>query len=158
MKKIELKSMAEYFGAFLPASKIKNRETRLSVVMLYGSLAKPAKDVADEVETVRKSLVEGHDEELKKYSDLLQKAANKELTEDERKKAKKEAEGMKECVKIEKDFQEAANKIYNEEVNPDLKKIPLELLYDALTDCGFPNFEKDLPIGAVEYTFKAVIA
>ena len=157
MKKIELKSMAEYFGSFLPAGKIQNRDTRIAVVILYGSLAKPAKEVGDEVEAVRTALTKDHEEDLKKYSDLLQKANDPKISEDERKKAKKKADSMTECVKIDKDFQEAAEKIYNEEIEPSIKKIPLELLYDALTDCGFPRLEPNLPIGAVEAIFKSVL-
>lgn len=157
MKKIELKSMAEYFGTFLPAGKIKDREARLAVVMLYGSIAKTAKEIGDEVEAVRLALTKDHEEDLRKYSELLQKSFNPELPENERKKAKKEAEGMTECVKIDKDFQEAAGKIYDEEIEPDIKKIPIELLFDALSDCGFPRFSPDMSIAAVEEVFKTVL-
>ena len=157
MKKLELKSMAEYFGTYLPAGKIKNRETRISIVMLYGSLAKPAKEMAEEVEAVRKSLTEGKDEELKKYVELIKKSNDASLSEEERKAAKTEAEGMSDCVQIDKDFAEALSKINNEEVELSLKKIPLELLYDALTDCGFPRFSPDMPIAAVQDVFKSVI-
>ena len=158
MKKIELKSMAEYFGNFLPAGKIQNRDARLAVVMLYGSLAKPAKEIGDEIEAVRAALTKDHEEELQKYSELLQKSTNNELSEDERKKAKKDAEAMTECVKIDKDFQEASQKIFDEETEVPVKKISLELLFDALSDCGFPRFDPNLSIAAVEGIFKGVIA
>ena len=157
MKKLELKSLAEYFGQFLPAGKIKDRETRLAVVLLYGSLAKPAKEVADEIETIRRSLTEGKDEELKTYADLMRKAGDKKLTDAEREAVKAEANGMTDCVQIDKDFQEAVEKIHAEETEPDIKKIPLGLLYDALADCGFPRFSPDMPISAVEAVFKDVI-
>ena len=111
MKKIELKSMAEYFGNFLPAGKIQNRDARLAVVMLYGSLAKPAKEIGDEVDAVRIALTKDHEEELQKYSTLIQKSFDQKLTEDERKKAKEEAEAMTECVKIDKDFHLQINQL-----------------------------------------------
>ena len=158
MKKIELKSMAEYFGNFIPAGKIQNRDARLAVVMLYGSLAKPAKEIGDEVEAVRVALTKDHEEELQKYSTLIQKSFNKELSEDERNKAKEEAEAMTECVKIDKDFQEATGKIYDEDIDVPIKKISLELLFDALSDCGFPRFDPNLSIAAVEEIFKVVLA
>ena len=157
MTKLELKSLAEYFGQFLPAGKIKDRETRLAVVLLYGSLAKPAKDVADEIETIRKTLTEGKDEELKKYAELMRKAGDKTLAEAEREAAKKEASGMADCVQIDKDFQEALAKVYGEAIEPDIKRIPLGLLYDGLADCGFPRFSPDMPISAVETIFKEVL-
>lgn len=157
MKKIELKSMAEYFGTFLPAGKIKNRETRLAIVMLYGSLAKPNKDFLDEIETVRKSLCEGHEEEIQKYASLINKANDASLDEKERKEAKAEAEKMTECVRIDKDYAEAVRKLENEEVSAPIKSVPLEVLYDALCDCGFPRFNPDMPIAAVAEIFKSII-
>ena len=158
MKKIELKSLTEYFGNFLPAGKIQNRETRIAIVLLYGSLCKPNKEVAEELEGIRKGLVGDKEEEIQKYVSLLQKAMNTSLSEEEREKAKKEAEGMTECAKIDKDFSLATQRVYNEEIDVKPKKISLELLYDALADCGFPQFGADCPISVIQDNFAQVIA
>ena len=148
MKNIELKSLAEYFGTQLPAGKIADRETRIAIVRLYGSLAKANKEVADEIEQNRKSLVEGHEEEIQKYAELLRKGDEASV---------KEAEAMTECVRIDKDFQEASAKIYDEESCADIKKVPLEVLYEALCDCKFPNLKPEIPIAVVEEIFKSII-
>ena len=158
MKKIEARSLAEYFGARLLASKIKDREVRIAIVRLYGSLAKANKEIGEEQEDIRKPLVEGHDEEIKKYAELREKARNEKLDEKERKKATKEADAMTECVRIEKDYLGAVDKLLNEECDADIKKVPLEVLYEALSDCGFIGFENELPISAVEIFFKPVIS
>ena len=158
MKKLEIRMLAEFFGAQLPASKIKNREVCIDIVRLYGSLAKANKEIGEEMEDLRKNLVGDKEEELKKYSDLLQKANDEKLDEKERKKAKKEADAMTECVKIDQDFREAANKLFEEDSDADIKKVSLETLYEALCDCGFSGFAQELPIAAVEANFANVIA
>ena len=157
MKKIEIKSLAEYFGAKLPASKIKDRDVRIAIVRLYGSLAKENKEIQEEIESLRKGLVGDKEEDLRKYSELLQKANDEKLNEKERKKAKKESESMEDCVRIDKDFQEGVSKLLNEESNADIKKVSLEVLYEALSDCGFVGFGTELSIGAVEGIFKDVL-
>lgn len=157
MKKIELKSFTEYFGNFLPAGKIQNRETRLAIVLLYGSLCKANKDVAEEIEAVRKKIVGDKEADVLKYASLLQKANDKTVDEKERDAAKEEAYKMTECVQIEKDFSDAASKILDENVEVSVKKVSLELLYDALSDCGFPAFGEDCPISVIEQNFAQVI-
>ena len=157
MKKIELKSMAEYFGKFLPAGHIKDRETRIAIVRLYGSLAKANMDVINEIESIRTGLVGDKQDDVNKYAALIQKSFNKDLAEEERKKAREEAEAMTECVRIDKDYSEAVTKVYNEEIEPELKKVSLEVLYEALSDCGFPRFSPEMTIADVAETFKDVI-
>jgi len=157
MKKIEVKSLAEYFGAKLPASKIKDRNTRIEIVTLYTSLAAANKKISEEQEELRKGLVGDKEEDIRKYSELLQKANDEKLDEKERAKAKKEAEGMTECLRIEKDFSEGINKLFNEDYEGSVRTISLEVLYEALSDCNFAGFNGDLPIAAVEELFKNVI-
>ena len=147
MKKSQIKTLAEYFGNSVPAGRIQNRDTRLAVVMLYGSLAKANMETMDEIEQVRLALVAGHEEEIEKYGRL---AANPDT--------KAEADAMTECVRIDTDFKEAADKILAEEVKVDIKKIPLELLFDALADCGFPGLPENPTIAGVQGAFRDVIA
>ena len=151
MTKIELKSLAEYFGGKLPAGKIKDREVRLAIVRLYTTLAKANKETLDEVEELRKSLVGDKEADIAKYAELLRKAADGD------EKAKEEAEAMTECVRIDKDFAEASSKLFQEESDAKIAKVPLETLYEALSDCGFVGFSPDIPIAAVEEIFKQVI-
>ena len=157
MKKIEIKSLTEYFGNFLPVGKIQNRETRLAIVMLYGSLCKANKDIAEELESTRKALVGDKEEEIQKYAALIQKSLDTRLEEKEREKARKEAEKMEDCVKIDKDFSLAQQRIFNEDMDVQVKKVSLEMLYDALADCGFPRFGEDCPISVIQDAFAQVI-
>ena len=156
MTKFELKSLAEYFGTKLPAGKIQNRDVRIAIVRLYGSLAVANKAITEEVEALRKGLVGDNEEKILKWVELRQKAASAK-DEKEAKKLQKEADAMTECVQIDKDFSEALQKLHAEEADADIKKVPLEVLYEALADCGFPNFKEDLPIAAVEQIFAPVI-
>lgn len=146
MKKFELKTLAEYFGNRLPAGKIKDRNTRLAIVLLYGSLAKANMATMEEIEQVRLALIKGKEDEIEKYGRL---AGNPET--------KAEADAMTECAQIDADFKEAAGKILAEETNPDIKKISIENLFDALADCGFPGLSEDCTISAVQEAFKHVI-
>ncbi len=144
MKKLELKTLADFFGAKLPAGKIKDRETRLAIVGLYSSLALPMKKIDEEIESVRKSLVGDKQDEIEKYAALIEKGDDDSA---------KEAASMKDCVKIESDFSEAVRRIYEEDIEIPLRKVSLALLYDALCDCGFDS----MPIAVVENTFYQVI-
>lgn len=157
MKKLELKSLAEYFGNFLPAGKIKDRETRIAIVRLYGSLAKANMGVIDEIEATRKGLVGDKQEEINEYAKWLAKSGDPKLSEEQRKEAKEKAESMSDCVRIDKDFAEATSKILAEEINPELKKVSLETMFDALADCGFPRFNPEMSISEVQTIFKDVI-
>jgi len=158
MNKAELGNITQYFGSKLPAGRIANRDTRIAIVCLYSSLAAAKRMVDDELETLRKSLVGDKEAEIAKYGELMAKAADEKLSNDERMKAKAEADAMTECAKIDMDFQSAAGKVLAEEVTADIRKVSLELLYDALSDCGFPTLSPDIPIAAVEQIFKPVIS
>ena len=157
MNKAELGNITQYFGSQLPAGRIANRDTRIAIVCLYSSLAAAKRMVDDELETLRKSLVGDKEAEIAKYGELMAKAADEKLSNDERMKAKAEADAMTECAKIDADFQAAAGKILTEQVTADIRKVKLELLYDALSDCDFPTFSPDMPIVAVEQIFKPVL-
>ena len=157
MKKFELKNLTEYFGDFLPAGKINNRETRIAIVLLYSSLRKKNKEVLEEIEENRKNLVGDKEQEAAEYSRLLQMSMNPNLTQEERDEFKKKADSMTDCVKLDQDFSDIVQKIFNEDIDVEVKKIPLELLYDALSDCGFPNLGEDCPISVVEQQFESVI-
>lgn len=155
MKKIELHNLAEYFGKSLPAGKIKDREIRLAIIRLYGALSKADKVTASEIEAIRVKLTEGMEDEVAKYTGLIQKAAA--AKGDELKALLDEANAMTECVQIDKDFQESVARLYEEETEVELKKVSLAELYEALADCDFPNFTEDCPIGVVAEAFKLVI-
>lgn len=157
MKKIELRSLAEYFGAKLPAAKIKDRDVRIAIVRLYGSLAKANRDIQDEIDSLRTGLVGDKEEEVNKYALLMQKATDEKLNKKEREKAEKEAASMEDCVRINKDFSEGVAKLFEEHCDPDIKKVSLEVIYEALSDCGFIGFGTELSIGAVGEIFKDVI-
>ena len=157
MKKIELRSLAEYFGAKLPAAKIKDRDVRIAIVRLYGSLCKANREIVGELESLRKGLVGDKEEEINKYALLLQKSVDENLDKKERENAKKEAAAMEDCVRIDKDYSEGVAKILGESCDPDIKKVPLEVIYEALSDCGFIGFGTELSIGSVEEIFKDVI-
>ena len=152
MKKIEIRSLADYFGVRLPASKIKNRDVRISIVRLYSSLSKADREIVGEIEEIKKNLVGDKAEEMQKFSGLLAKAENKELTEEERKAAKEEADGMTECVRINEDFQEAITKLFNEDSDAVVTKVPLEVLYEAISDCG-----DEFPLAEVERSFRNIL-
>lgn len=157
MNKNELINITRYFGEQLPAGHITNRDTRIAIVCLYSSLAAAMKVVEGELEALRNSLIGDRKEEVAAYGALMAKAADESLPKGERMKAKAEADAMTECAKIDADFHAAADKILNEEVTADIRKVSLEVLYDALSDCGFPTFSPDMPIVAVEQIFKPVL-
>jgi hypothetical protein len=154
MKKSELKTLAEYFGSQLPAGRIKDRETRLAIIRLYASLASAYKGVADEIEAARVALVGDHQEEIAKFGGLMMRACDRRLTEEERAEAKAAADAMMECVRIDADFREAAGRILQEEIDVAFEKVPLEVVFEALCDCGLI---KDWPIAQVATEFAAVI-
>lgn len=158
MNKLEVKNLAEYFGIHVPASKIKDRDVRTAIVRLYASLAKANKETLDDLEEIRKSLTKDHEEEIKKYADLLNKAADDKLTDEEKAAAKREAEGMTECVRIDNDYREASEKLFAEESTAFIAKVPLEVIYEALSDCGFPGYKAELPIMVVEQIYANVIS
>ena len=157
MKKVELKSLAEYFGGRLPAGRIADRETRIAIVRLYGTLAVANKGVMDEIEEVRKGLVGDKEADIRKWAGLMQKAADEKAKPADRKKARAEADAMTECVRIDKDYQEAVSKLLAEDIEPELKKVSLEQMFEALTDCGFPNLDPNIPLAAIAEMFKDVI-
>ena len=157
MKKVELKSLAEYFGGRLPAGKIADRDTRLAVVRLYGSLAVAYKGVMDEIEEIRKAIVGDKDADIRKWAALVQKAEDEKAKPAERKKARAEADAMTECVRINKDYQEAVGKLLAEDIEPELRKVSLEQMFEALADCGFPNLDPNIPLAAVAQMFAPVI-
>jgi len=158
MKKREILAFAKYFGASVPAGKIQNRETRMAIVMLYSSLVAPTKAIEAETEAVRKSLVEGHEDEIMKYAALRVKAGDTNLSEEERNAAKAEADAMTECISIDADYSEAMNRILSEECDAPIKKVSLDVLYDALCDCGFPLFKPEMTLAEVRTAFEQVIA
>ena len=133
MKNKDLKAFTEYFGTKLPIEKIKNRDTRVAVIGLYSSLAKAWDEVSKEIETIRTTLTEGHLEELQEYEQLI-------LAGDE--KSREKANEMTECVRIYDDFSNAVNALMETENTSAIRKISLEILFDALLDCGFPGLEK----------------
>ena len=157
MKKIELKSLAEYFGSKLPAGRIKDRDVRLAIVRLYGSLAVANKGTMDEIEEIRKAIVGDKETDIRKWAGLIQKADDDKLSDAVRAAAKSEAEAMTECVQIDKDYREAVEKLLAENIEPELKKVSLEQMIEALSDCGFPNISPDIPIAAVQQMFAFVI-
>jgi hypothetical protein len=157
MKKIELKNLAEYFGRRLPANRITERETRIAVVRLYGSLALAYKGVTDEIEEIRKGLVGDHEPDVRKWAQLEQKAKDEKATKKEREAAKKEADSMKECVRINNDYEQAVTALLSEDIEVEVKKVPLEVLYEALCDCDFPNLDPSIPVGELAQMFAPVI-
>ena len=157
MKKVELKSLAEYFGGRLPAGRIKDRDTRIAIVRLYGSLVVANKATIDEIEEVRKGLVGDREKDIQKWASMMQKAADEKASEAERKAAKEQADAMTDCVQIDKDYQEAVAKLLGEDVEPELRKVSLEQMFEALADCGFPNLDPNIPLAAVAEMFKDVI-
>lgn len=155
MKKSQLKTYTEYFGGRLQVGKIADKETRMEMVMLFASLHKAYKPVADEIEDVRKSLVEGHESEIAKYASLLNYDSS--LSEEENAKRREEAASMSECVRIESDFKEASDKILAEEVDSKVRKVSLATMYEALMACGFPGLPEDAPLGIVSEMFEELI-
>lgn len=158
MTKGEVKALAEYFGQRIPAGRIKERDTRIAIVRLYGSLAVANKATMDEIEEIRKAVVGDNDKDIRKWAGLVQRSNDAKLTDAERKAAKAEADAMTDCVRIDKDYTEAVGKLLSEPCEAEVRKVSLEVLYEALADCSFPNLSEDIPLAAVEAMFAAVIA
>ena len=136
MKKYQVRNFAETFGKSLPIAKVSNPTTRREIILLATSLAKPAKDIEEEISAVSAKLVEGHEEEIRKWSELTMKAKN--CPDDkERKKLIKEQESCTEAIRIDKEFQEAQLTILNED-SPDfpVRKVSLDTLIEALLESG----------------------
>lgn len=157
MNKGELKNLSQYFGTRLPAGKIQNRDVRIAIVRLYASLAVADKAITDEMEEMRKTLVGDKEEELRRWSELNARAEDANLSADDRMKAKTEADAMTECANINRDYIKSVNDMLAEESNAEVRKVSLEVLYEALSDCGFPTFDENMPIAAVEQIFAHVI-
>lgn len=155
MNKAQLKTFAEYFGTGMNVSKIADKDVRMQMIMLYGSIAKAYKPVADEIEEIRKKLTTGHETELQEYAELCNPDPN--LTPEENSERFKKAQSMEECVRIDSDFREAAEKIYSEEVKDEIKAVSLATLYEALMDCGFPRIGEDATLSAISNTFGPII-
>lgn len=157
MKKFELHNLSIFLGNELPANKIVDRDTRIAIVRLYGSIALAYKGVADEIEETRKALVGDKQAEIEQYSKLMLSSMDKTLSETERKEAKEKAEAMSECAKIDADFNKALEAINNEEIDPEIKKVPLEVLYEALVDCDFKGLTHPLSLAETKLMFNSII-
>lgn len=159
MKKIDVRNYADYFGKSISVSKISDKETRFAIVRLYTSLSQAAKKIADEIEEMRKTLVGDKEEDAMKYVELIKRSENTELTQEERDKAVEEANSMEEIHRIDKDFQEMTSNYYSEDFDTSvIKKVPLEVLYEALVECNFPNFvNMDPSLSEIENIFAGII-
>lgn len=155
MKKIELINFADFFGKRLPIGKIKDSETRREIVLLAASLTKAAKEIDSEVEAVRSRLVEGYEEDVKQYSNLLLKAQAAETSEAERKSLIEQANAITEAVRINNEFREAASSIYSEDApEVPIRKVDLTVLIDAFVDC---DAIKEQGVTAIQNEFKEII-
>jgi len=149
MTKAELKVYTDYFGQ-LPLGNVKDQEVRLSIVKLYCELSKLLKPVTDEIELLRTTIVGEKQDEVNEYVLLKERGDEDSVLE---------AEGMTDCVRIEKDFQEATRRLYEEELPEGtvLPKIPLATLYDALLDCGFPKLSFNVGLSVIVQEFAPFI-
>ena len=149
MKNKDLKALTDYFGKQMPIEKITNRDTRLAIIGLYASLARAWDEKEKDINSVRTKLLEGHEEDFQLYGQLLYENSEE---------SKQKAADMKECVRIDEDFQQAVNTILEEENPCSIKKVPLELLFDALLDCGFPGLNNEaISIMLIQRLFNDVI-
>lgn len=149
MKKSTIVLLSGYFGD-IPVSKISDKEIRFSIVRLYCFLSKHAKPIAEEMETLRSTIVGDRQDEVNTYVQLMEKGDEESL---------KAASEMKECVRIAQDFTEMTRRLYDEDVSidEDIPRVPLLSLYEALADCGFPKYKKEPGLTVIESEFKSVI-
>lgn len=156
MKKIQIKTCADLFGKQLPLGKIKNAATRKEIILLATSLRKAGKEVDDDIESIRTRLTEGHEEEVKKWAELTNKlATDTTLSDKEKKKLADEAAGYKEAVRINKEYGEAVNALFNEEIDVPVHKVDVMVIVDALADAGLLG--PDASLVAVMKEFEGII-
>lgn len=157
MKKIQIKTCADLFGKQLPLGKIKNAATRKEIILLATSLRKAGKEVDDDIESIRTRLTEGHEEEVNKWAELTNKVAtDTTLSDKERKKLADEAAGYKEAVRINKEYGEAVNALFNEEISVPVHKVDIMVVVDALVDAGM--LAPEASVDAVMKEFEGIIA
>lgn len=156
MKKIQIKTCADLFGKQLPLGKIKNAATRKEIILLATSLRKAGKEVDDDIESIRTRLTEGHEEEVKKWAEITNKlATDTTLSDEDKKKLADEAAGYKEAVRISKEYGEAVNALFNEEIDVPVHKVDVMVIVDALADAGLLGPEAS--VDAVMKEFEGII-
>ena len=156
MKKIQIKTCADLFGKQLPLGKIKNAATRKEIILLATSLRKAGKEVDDDIESIRTRLTEGHEEEVKKWAELIDKVAtDTTLSDEEKKKLADEAAGYKEAVRISEEYGEAVNALFNEEISVPVHKVDIMVVVDALVDAGM--LAPEASVDAVMKEFEGII-
>lgn len=156
MKKIQIKTCADLFGKQLPLGKIKNAATRKEIILLATSLRKAGKEVDDDIESIRTRLTEGHEEEVKKWAELINKVAtDTTLSDKEKKKLAEEAAGYKEAVRISEEYGEAVNALFNEEISVPVHKVDIMVVVDALVDAGM--LAPEASVDAVMKEFEGII-
>lgn len=133
MKKIQAKTLSEFFGKNFPIAKLNNPALRKEIILISISLRKYGKEIDDETEALRMKYVEGHEEEVEKWSKLIAEA---NAEKDEKKKAElfKKAEAMTEVAQINREYIEALNAMLGEEMDCQVRKIDITDLIDALTE------------------------
>ena len=149
MKKSELKILSDYFGE-LPMGSIKDSDIRRAVIKFYCQLAALYKPIAEEMETMRTSVIGDKQQDVITYL-KLQQAGDEESI--------KKANEMEDCVRIESDFKVMSHEILNQNLPDDteLPKIPLDVLYEALADCGFPKLSINAGPSAIANQFRPII-
>lgn len=156
MKKIQIKTCADLFGKQLPLGKIKNAATRKEIILLATSLRKAGKEVDDDIESIRTRLTEGHEEEVKKWAELTNKlVTDTTLSDKEKKKLADEAAGYKEAVRINKEYGEAVNALFSEEISVPVHKVDIMVIVDALVDACMLTPEAS--VDAVMKEFEGII-
>lgn len=151
MKKSQIKAYADLFGKQLPLGKIQDSATRKEIILLATSLRKHGKEVEDDIESIRVKLVEGHEEDVQKWAELMRKSNNIELDAEERKKALKEAGKLTEVERINKEFTDAQAALLNEEIDIPVHKVELETLLTALADAGLFSVNASVETAAQEF-------
>ena len=149
MKKSELKALTDYLGE-LPMGKIEDTAIRRAVIRLYCRLSAINRPVAESIETLRLSVIGDKQKDVITYLNLVQAGDEASL---------KKAAEMTECVQIEKDYEVMLGEILRQDVpaDADIPTIPLDTLYTALADCGFPRMPKDVGPAAIEAEFRSII-
>lgn len=155
MKKSQVKYYADLFVNQLPLGKIKDAATRKEIILLATSLRKAGKEVDDDIESIRIMLTEGHEEEVKKWAELVNKAADTTISDKERKKFRDEAAEYKEAVRINEEYSAAVNALFNEEVDIPVHKVDILVIVDALTGAGI--LSPEAPFELIASSFEGIV-
>lgn len=128
----------------IKVSKIRNKETRKTIIKNHLALYKAAKEYDDDVAELRKKIFDGKDEEQKQLAELREQFQSETNPENRLAIVNRIKNEFGELVSIEREFSEEVQGLLDEEADISLTKLGQDEFLAAAVDAEYDITNADL--------------